>query len=69
MKRFINQFFNFISIILITNLTFAQTPKENKSAIEGVILEGGLINLKEAKSILGFQFKNLKSFHQLFYLI
>ena len=61
MKYFLNRFQSLALIILVTNITFAQASKENKNAVLGVILEGGLTNLQEAKGILGIQFKNVKS--------
>lgn len=57
MKDFLNRFLNLCFIILITTTTFAQASKENKSAVLGVVLEGGYTNLKEANGILGLQFK------------
>ncbi|POY39876.1 hypothetical protein C3L50_08575 [Flavobacterium alvei] len=59
MKYFLNRFLTLT--ILITSIAFAQTSKENKSAILGVVLEGGYTNLKEANGILGLQFKKVKS--------
>jgi len=61
MKNFLNHFLSLTFIILININTFAQETKANKSTILGVVLEGGLTNLKEAKGILGIQFKNVKS--------
>lgn len=61
MKDFLNRFLGLTFIILIISNTFAQEQKVNKSAILGVVLEGGYTNLKEAKEILGLQFKKLKS--------
>lgn len=61
MKDFLNRFLGLTFIILIISNTFAQEQKVNKSAILGVVLEGGYTNLKEAKGILGLQFKKVKS--------
>ncbi|MEN9908044.1 MAG: hypothetical protein RLZZ540_1193 [Bacteroidota bacterium] len=61
MKDFLNRFLGLTFIILIISTTFSQEQKANKSAILGVVLEGGYTNLKEAKGILGLQFKNVKS--------
>ena len=61
MKYFLNRILNFALIILVSNIIFAQAPKENKNTVIGVVLEGGLTNLQEAKGILGIQFKNVKS--------
>ncbi|TDD99668.1 glycoside hydrolase family 95 protein [Flavobacterium cellulosilyticum] len=61
MKDFLNYFPSFAFIFLISSITFAQTPKENKSAVIGVVLQGGLTNLKDATGILGIQFKNVKT--------
>jgi alpha-L-fucosidase 2 len=61
MKYFLNRFLNLVLIFLATNISFAQTSIENKTAILGLVLEGGLTNLQEAKGILGLQFKNKKS--------
>jgi alpha-L-fucosidase 2 len=61
MKYFLNPILSLALIILVTNITFAQEQKANKSAILGIILESGYTNLKEAKGILGLQFKNVKS--------
>lgn len=61
MKYFLNRFQSLALIILVTNITFAQTSLENKTVVIGVVLEGGLTNLQEAKGILGLQFKNVKS--------
>ena len=61
MKYFLNRFLILAFIFLVTSITFAQASKENKSAVLGVVLEGGYTNLKDAKGILGLQFKNVKS--------
>lgn len=61
MKDFLNRFLGLSFIILIISTTFAQEQKANKSVILGVVLEGGYTNLKEAKGILGLQFKKVKS--------
>ena len=61
MKYFLTRILSLALIILITSITFAQAPKADKKAFLGVVLEGGLTNLQEAKGILGLQFKNVKS--------
>ncbi len=61
MKNVFNYFQSLALIILVTTISFAQESKETKKAILGVVLEGGLTNLQDAKGILGLQFKNVKS--------
>lgn len=61
MKYFLNRILSLALIILVSNITFAQASKENKKVVLGVVLEGGLTNLQEAKGILGIQFENAKS--------
>lgn len=61
MKFFLNRILSLALIILVTNISFAQASKENKTAVLGVVLEGGLTHLQEAKGILGIQFENVKS--------
>lgn len=61
MKYFLNRILTLALIILVSNITFAQASKENKKVVLGVVLEGGLTNLQEAKGILGIQFENAKS--------
>jgi len=61
MKSFLNHFPTFALIILVINITFAQASKGYKTAVIGVVLEGGLIHLQEAKGIMGLQIKNVKS--------
>jgi len=61
MKIFLSRIQFIVFIILIISNTFAQEQKVTKSAILGVVLEGGYTNLKEAKGILGLQFKKVKS--------
>ena len=61
MKYFLTRILSLALIILITSITFAQAPKADKNEVLGVVLEGGLTNLQEAKGILGLQFKNVKS--------
>ena len=61
MKFFLNRFLSLAFIILISTNAFAQNLKNSKSAILGVILEGDYTNFKEAKGVLGIQFKNIKS--------
>ena len=61
MKYSLNRFLSLAFIFLVTNISFSQESKETKKAFLGVVLEGGLTNLQEAKGILGLQFKNVKS--------
>jgi len=61
LKDFLNRFLCLSFIVLITSITLAQVSKENKNTVIGVVLEGGLTNLQDAKGILGIQFKNVKS--------
>ncbi|MGQ7946603.1 glycoside hydrolase family 95 protein [Flavobacterium sp. WC2509] len=57
MKNILYRFLSLIFTILFTSLTFAQEAKDKKNEVLGVVLEGGLTNLQEAKGVLGIQFK------------
>jgi alpha-L-fucosidase 2 len=57
MKFFLNRFLILSFVFLILSTTFAQSTKEDKNEVLGVVLQGGYINLREANGIIGIQFK------------
>lgn len=58
MKDFLYRFLGLTFFVLITSqITFSQETDEKKNEVLGIVLEGDLTNLQEAKGILGIQFK------------